>query len=153
MKSLHDLLNQPPRPTKPGAPHREIGALLQSDRGFPNGFWHAQDADGALDVMIISLGNLGLDSTMLPEPFVRAVVERHAGSLCTDEDEDLARRREIADAVLHVNSLLKKKHSPYRFFSFAEDMPGWESNEPVWMLLTEDERTTMIERNLVRKLD
>jgi len=151
--SVEDLLKQCPFPEKPGAPHRELGALLQAERGFPNGFWHAEDADGAFDVMLGCLEILGLDVKLLPETVVRAVVERQAGLLRSDEDEDLARRREIADAIAHVNNRLEENHSPYQFFSFAEDLPGWESDEPVWMLLTEDERILLLERNLVRKAD
>jgi hypothetical protein len=144
VKTIHDILN-----AKSG---RALEALLQSERGFPNGFWHAADAEGAFDVMGGALEVLGLDAAMLSEAYVRAVVERHAASARNDEDEDLARRREIAEVAAHLDVQLEGAKSPHRFFAFAEDLSGWESEEPVWMLLTEEERALLLGRNVVRAL-
>jgi hypothetical protein len=128
---------------------RDAGPRLQTDRGFPNGFWHPEDEEGAADVMLGCLRDLGLDSTVLPTSFIRTLVQRYGD----EPDEDRARRSQIADAIAHVNAALDAGASPYRLVAFAEDVPGWESEEPVVMLLTEAERTLLLAKGIARRAE
>ena len=68
------------------------------------------------------LADLGLDAALLPPSFV---------------DER--------------NALLTQRGSTHTFFPFAEDLVGWESDEPVWMLLTEEERRVLLEMGIARQ--
>ncbi len=49
-----------------------------------------------------------------------------------------------------MNAALERDASRYRLYGFAEDVAGWESDEPVIMLLTGSERGRLVESGVVR---
>ncbi len=134
------------------AQHREdpskLRAALQRHLGFPQGFWHPEDLDGALDVVRGCLADLGLDADLL----TAAVLEQTKGLLAnieTDEGEDAARRHQIGHVVRHVNSVLPEPPKA-RFRAFGDAEPGWESGEPVWLLVSAEQCGLLLESRIAR---
>jgi hypothetical protein len=42
--------------------------------------------------------------------------------------------------------------APRRFFKFAEDLPTWEFDEPVWLWLTQGQREQLLALGIVTPL-
>jgi len=128
-----------------------FGSFLAHERGFPGGFWHAGDQDGMLDVIGSRLKDLGLPDLLADEK-LRAELKR-LGDIqpgASDADEDQARRRQISCVAGRVNTVAGPTAGARRLYEFAEDIPGWESDEPVWLLLNADERARLLALGIVR---
>jgi hypothetical protein len=125
---------------------KALSSVLADERAFPQGFWHPDDLDGMSEVMRGCLEDLGIDPLMLSDEILCALADEHAGS----ENEDATRRHQIGKALSHVNAHLSERSSDYLFYAFAEDLPEWESEEPVWVLLSEEERTQLVARGIVQ---
>jgi hypothetical protein len=125
------------------------GDFLAHDRGFPAGFWHPDDEVACLDVMGGALKNLGAPD-VLSDPTFRAELQRavklHPPD---DEGEDKARRHQIALVAARVNAAAGPAASTRRLYQFAEDIPGWDAEEPVWLYLTADERARLLALGIV----
>jgi hypothetical protein len=109
---------------------------LAKERSFPAGFWHPEDADGLADVMRGCLADLGLAPDVVSDALIASLVEQFARL----DDEDAARRHQIGAALHVVNRALTGR----RFYAFAEGVPGWESDEPVWILLSPEEHALLV---------
>jgi hypothetical protein len=127
------------------AMRERLAPALQRARGFPQGFWHPEDESGAREVMSATLALLGMDARALP-PDVVAELAARFGSM---DDEDAARRHQIGSALRTVNAWLAASGDERRFRAFAEDVPGWESDEPVWLLLIPVERERLLDLGIV----
>ncbi len=153
MKPIEEILDEVRR-HKPGTPPPGMAERL-GPRAFPGGWWHANEDDSAFDVMSGALGDFGLDVNFyLTQEYVSQLVAEHAppeGDFA-DTSEDLARRRQIEACVAHINQKLVVQNSDLRFYAFEEDLPDWESNEPVILFLTMRERDVLVARGLVRPL-
>lgn len=130
-----------------------FGSFLSKERGFPGGFWHAGDEHGLLDVIGSRLAGLGLSSDLLSDE-LRAELRRLAESDpgVSDAGEDQARRRQIACVAARINTAAGPAASARRLYAFAEDIPGWEADEPVWLLLNADERARLLALGIVHPL-
>jgi hypothetical protein len=132
-----------------GAISREaFGLFLAEDRGFPGGFWHPEDDEGLLDVIGSRLEALGLAPNVLSDDDLRAELRRAAES----RPEDEARRLQIARIAARINEASGAAAGARRLHAFAEDIPGWEADEPVWLLLTADERSRLLALGVVHVL-
>lgn len=126
----------------PKAPHDAkklavFGTQVQGHRGFPQGFWHPEDLDDAIDTMRACLDDLEMDSA-----FVLAAqtdLANETASWLDEHDEDDARRLQITAVIAMANARLAASNAPHRFVEFEEPVAGWESDEPVWALVTGDE--------------
>lgn len=131
-----------------------FGSFLADERGFPGGFWHAQDEEGLQDVIGSRLADLGVPGDLLSDEKLRAELKR-LGTLdagTSDADEDKARRRQIACVAARVNAVAGPAAGARRLYGFAEGIPGWEADEPVWLLLNADERARLLALGIVRPL-
>jgi hypothetical protein len=136
----------------PRAYSREmIGLFLAADRGFPGGFWHPEDEEGLVGVMGSWLERNALPN-LLSDPKLTAelqrIAEAHPGG---DEEEDEARRMQVTCVAARVNETSGAKGTR-RLYEFAEDIQGWEADEPVWLFLTTDERTRLLALGIVHPL-
>src|SRR5262249_51669889 len=104
------------------------------------------DDEGLLDVIGSSLEALGLPPDVLSDDDLRAELRRAAESLPEDE----ARRAQIARIAARINEASGAAAGAKRLHTFAEDIPGWEADEPVWLLLTADERSRLLALGIVR---
>lgn len=120
---------------------------LAQTRAFPAGYWHAHDLESALDVMRACLDDFGIASALVPAGAIESHLEEHA-----DDREDTLRRDTIALALRDVNRALTDEGSSFGFFAFADNPPGFETDEPVWLLLTASERTTLLELGVLETL-
>ena len=145
MEPIETVLAKAAATGKPGSPPLEIGARLQSARGFPAGWWHADDLDGAHEVIAGCLTDLGVAPSLLSAAVLAGI------TIDPTADEDGRRRRQIAEAAGALNIALATAGSSYRFHQFADGVAGWESDEPVWLYLTDDERQLLLERGLLRE--
>jgi len=117
-----------------------LAPVLAKARAFPEGFWHPEDIESALEVMGERLVELGVEREVIPEAQLARLMEEHADDL----EEDALRRRQIGMTLQAANASLSRRGEPARFYAFAEDVPGYESDEPVWLLLTADERARLL---------
>jgi len=62
------------------------------------------------------------------------------------------RRGSIALVLGEVNRALTQAGESARFFQFADDVSGWETDEPVWLLLTDDERDQLVADGTLRSV-
>jgi len=129
------------------------GDFLANERGFPAGFWHPDDEHGLLDVMGNALKDLGVTAAVLSDETLRAEL-KHAVELHPrdDEGEDKARRLQIARVAARVNTAAGPAASARRLYQFAEDIPDWDAEEPVWLHLTADERARLLALGIVHPL-
>jgi len=127
----------------------KFGRFLAEDRGFPGGFWHPEDEEGLLDVVGSRLEGLGLPDVRSDDA-LRAELRELAES---DPDEEQARRRQIARVAARVNEAAGAAADARRLYAFAEDIPGWEADEPVWLLLTADERARLVALGIIVPLE
>ncbi len=123
-----------------------FGRALARDRGFPQGWWHGDDLESAVKVMEARLTELGLVAPLDLEDLRRAT----RGFVGVLEGEDLLRRHTIGHAAREANGFLAGMERPERLYAFADDVPGWELEEPVWLLLTTPERARLLEVGLLR---
>jgi hypothetical protein len=131
-----------------------FGRFLLSERGFPGGFWHPQDDGGLLDVVGGWMTEAGLPGDPMADEKLRAELKRIAESTAEPSDaaEDLARRRQIHCVAARVNSTVGPAAGARRLYQFAEDVPGWEPDEPVWLFLNADERARLLALGIVHPL-
>jgi hypothetical protein len=131
-----------------------LGGFLAVERGFPRGFWHPGDEEGLLDVIASRVADLGLPSDLLSDATLRSELQRIAESdpAESDADEDRARRRQIACVAARINAAAGPAMGARRLYAFAEDIPGWEPDEPVWLLLNADERARLLALGILTPL-
>jgi len=131
-----------------------FGRFLLSERGFPGGFWHPDDDDGLLDVFSDWMTQAGLPGDLMADEKLRAELKRLAESMAEPSDaaEDQARRRQIHCVAARVNSTVGPVAAARRLYQFAEDVPGWEPDEPVWLFLNADERARLLALGIVHPL-
>jgi hypothetical protein len=131
-----------------------FGRFLLSARGFPGGFWHPQDDDGLLNVLGGWMTDAGLPGDLMADEKLRAELKRLAESMAEPSDaaEDQARRRQIHCVAARVNSTVGPAAGARRLYQFAEDVPGWEPDEPVWLFLNADERARLLALGIVHPL-
>lgn len=132
-------------------PARYVTTLLELS--FPQAVWHVEDDVALESILVAVLGQLGA-ADYLPGPdFYRRLVEEVAvDAEFAPEDDDpeeyLARREQIAGLMSRINDALAPQ-CDRRFYQFAEDLPGWEADEPVWLFLTEKQRERLLELGVV----
>ena len=62
-----------------------------------------------------------------------------------------SRRRQLSCVAGRVNTAAGPTVGARRLYEFVEDIPGWESDEPVWLLLLNaDERARLLALGIVR---
>jgi hypothetical protein len=147
LEPLDALLARASLPLKPlSAPLRpRVLPVLARARAFPEGFWHPEDVESGLEVMEARLEELGIDPEVLRD--LPAAADG-AGDVTEDEE----RRHAIGRALRHVNAALASGGRPERFHAFADEgLVGWESDEPVWLLLTAEERARVLEGGLLEE--
>ena len=115
-----------------------IGVAVQQARGFPQGFWHPEELDDAIDIMRACLDDLGLDSAFVEG--ARAELAAATTAWLEEHDEEDARRLQITAVMAMANARLQAVASPLAFVEFDEPVAGWEADEPVWVLARADER-------------
>jgi hypothetical protein len=130
----------------PGDDPTELRAALQTNLGFPGGFWHPEEP-AALDVMRGCLEDLELNADLITLPMVLETIEA-LPDIKSDEDEDAARRDQIGTILRQINPTIAETDGR-RFRAFNNTEPGWESDEPVWLLLTEAQRQALLEAAVV----
>jgi len=134
----------------PTAISREAcGNFLAHERAFPAGFWHPEDEAGLLAVMTDALKDLGAPDVLSDQALraeLRRAVESHP------DDENKARRVQISRVAARINGTVGPAASARRLYAFAEDIPGWEAGEPVWLHLTADERARLLALGIVLPL-
>jgi len=137
----------------PGAISREAcGDFLANDRGFPAGFWHPEDEVACLEVMGDTLKQLGAPD-VLSDPALRAELQRVVKLYSLDDEgEDKARRHQIALVAARVNATVGPAASARRLYQFAEDIPHWDADEPVWLHLSTEERARLLALGIVHPL-
>lgn len=113
---------------------------IAGERAFPEGWWHGDDLDSALEVMMDRFTDLGLVSP-LDRADLAKVAKDHSSFI---EGEDAVRRHVVGRAVREANGFLTGMGRAERFYAFASDVPGWDPNEPVWLLLTAPERELLL---------
>ena len=127
---------------------------------FPGGFWHTEALEDLVDVVVASFADLDLD---LDEAWLQTL-DLDVEPLMGPEDyetgpgsEAWARKHQIARICVAANEAIEAIEvigvigGSRRFYAFAEDLPGWEFDEPVWLLLTEDERQRLLSLGIVRE--
>ncbi len=130
---------------------RYVTTLLELS--FPQAVWHVEDDTALESILVAVLGQLGA-ADYLPGPdFYRRLVEEVAvDDEFEPEDYDpqeyLARRKQIVGLMRRLNDALPPE-CDRRFYQFAEDLPGWEFDEPVWLYLTEEQRERLLELDIV----
>jgi len=87
------------------------------------------------------------DRHRVPDRAARGGVE-----IANDDDEDAVRRGSIALVLGEVNRALTQAGESAPFFQFADDVSGWETDEPVWLLLTDDERDQLVADGTLRSV-
>ena len=92
---------------------------------------------------------LGLASDLLFDEKLGAELQ---GAVHSHPDEEAARRLQIARVAACLNAVAGAADGARRLYAFAEDIPGWEAHEPVWLLLTADERARLLALGIVRPL-
>ncbi len=127
----------PPLPT----PSAQFVEQLANARAFPGGWWHATDIESAISVMSSRLEELGVEVAF---PVASLEAQLSLAEVASDDDENVLRRASIRLVLGEINRALTDAGGAARFFQFAEDVPGWESDEPVWLLLTSDERDQLV---------
>lgn len=115
-----------------------IGAAVQQARGFPQGFWHPEDLEDAIDTMRACLDDLELESAFVET--ARAELAAATTQWLEEHDEEDARRLQITAVMAMANARLSAVASPLAFIEFDEPVPGWERDEPVWVLASAEER-------------
>ncbi len=118
---------------------------------FPQGFWHVEATDDLERMLDLSFEDLNLD---LPEGFVARLlpsldVEEY---VTKDSDEQPARIEQLKRIVAAVNASLPEDE-PRRIEQFAEDLPWWEHQEPVYVLLTPDLRDRLVSAGVLTPLE
>jgi hypothetical protein len=131
-----------------------FGRFLLRERGFPGGFWHPDDEDGLLEVFGDWMTEAGLPGGLLADEKFRAELKRIAESTAEPSDaaEDQARRRQIHCVAARVNSTVGPAAGARRLYQFAENVPGWEPDEPVWLFLNAEERARLLALGIVHPL-
>lgn len=131
-----------------------FGRFLLSEHGFPGGFWHPEEDDGLLNVFGGWMTDAGLPGDLMADEKLRAELKRIAESMAEPSDaaEDQARRRQIHCVAARVNSTVGPAAGARRLYQFAEDLPGWEPDEPVWLFLNADERARLLALGIVHPL-
>jgi hypothetical protein len=131
-----------------------FGHFLLNERGFPCGFWHPDDDDGLLNVFGGWIADAGLPDELMADEKLRAELRRIAESMAepTDAAEDEARRRQVRCVAERVNSMVGPGAGARRLYQFADDLPGWEPDEPVWLFLNADERARLVALGIVHPL-
>jgi len=117
---------------------------------FPQGFWHTEAIDDLVDLVSDTFEELGIE---LDEAWVRGL-ELDVEPLYGPEDyetgpgsEAWARKEQVERICVAANAVLD---GPRRFYQFAEDVPGWEFDEAVWLFLDASERERLLELDIVR---
>jgi hypothetical protein len=123
----------------------QVGVFLETERAFPRGYWHPEDFEALKGVVRGCLDDMGVGADAVPDILLRAVIDDFAA----ERDEVVARRHQIGALAMHVNEVLAARESPYRLYAFARDLPGWESQEPVWLLLSADERKALMRMDVI----
>jgi len=131
-----------------------FGRFLLNERGFPGGFWHPDEDDGLLNVFGGWITDAGLPGELMADGKLRAELKRIAESMAepTDAAEDEARRRQVHCVAARVNWMVGPGAGARRLYQFAEDLPGWEPDEPVWLFLNADERARLLALGIVHPL-
>ena len=113
---------------------------------FPQAFWHVGEDDEVELIVNDVFAQLGLS---LSANFLQRV-DLDVAMLLGPEDyetgpgsEAWARREQIRRICAAANELLQDQ--PRQFYQFAEELPGWEWDEPVWLLLSKEERRKLLE--------
>lgn len=117
---------------------------------FPRGYWHSEVHEDLVELAEDTFHELGVD---LP-PDLLASVDLEVETLSGPEDyetgpgsDSWARREQIRRICSAANAVLSGDR---RFYAFAEDLPEWAFDEPVWLLLSAEERDRMLELGVVR---
>lgn len=113
---------------------------IADERGFPEGWWHGDDLESALAVMVDRFTDLGLVAPLDRKDLAKAAAE-HVSMV---EGEDTVRRHVIGHAVREANGFLTGMGRAEHFYAFAPDAPGWDASEPMWLLLTASERELLL---------
>jgi hypothetical protein len=146
LKTYEELLSA----HAPGDDPAELRAALQINLGFPGGFWHPEEP-AALDVMRGCLEDLALNAELISLPMVLETIEA-LPDIRSDEEEDAARRDQIAAILRQITPAIAEADGRC-FCAFGNTEPGWESDEPVWLLLTDAQRQALLEATIVSALD
>lgn len=113
---------------------------LVRERAFPDGWWHGDDLESAVRVMQGRFADLGLVAPLDLKDLQRTA----QGHVVQLEGEDVLRRHLIGHVVREANGFLAGLERAHRFYAFASNLPNWNPAEPVWLLLTADERTQLL---------
>jgi hypothetical protein len=121
-----------------------------AELSFPQGFWHVEAHEDLVEVVKDVFADLEVD---LPTDFLDTV-DLDVEVLMGPEDyetgpgsESYARREQIRRICNAANEALPS--SGRRFCEFAEDLPEWEFDEPVWLLLSSEERRQLVDLEIV----
>ncbi len=114
---------------------KAIAGELSKSRALTQAWWHADDAEQAIECLTQDLASHGLSL----EAELRSVIEaRHEQAL--EEDEDEARRHQLGLAAVIANAAFARAGGSRRFRCFLVHGPlEWESDEPPWVLVEEGE--------------
>ena len=129
----------------PGA-YRELLATL----AFPQGFWHTEALDDLVEVVVDAFEALGVG---LDGAWVQSL-DLDVEAMYGPEDyetgpgsEAWARKEQIERLCVAANAVLEGSR---RFHRFAEDLPDWAFDEPVWLYLDEGEREALLRLGVLR---
>ena len=115
-----------------------LGAAVQQVRGFPQGYWHPEALEDAIDTMRACLDDLEVESEFVQK--AKAELATATTEWLEEHDEEDARRLQITAVMAMANARLLAVASPLAFVEFDEPVPGWEADEPVWVLVSAQER-------------
>lgn len=134
-----DLRSGRASPTQLAAILPALGAA----RGFPEGSWSPDDLPRATAAMDERLRTMGLE-ILSAEDIHRAL----QGLRETEPGAD--RRRQIQHVLSKANRRLERASDTRRFRAYAEDLPGWDPDEPAWLLCEEAEHRMLVDMDVLR---
>jgi hypothetical protein len=121
---------------------------------FPQTYWYTEEIEPLRTIVCDAMTALSLT---LPDAFSRELdlkVETDSGPEDYETgpgSEAWGRREQIARIVAAVNAALPATE-PRRFYTFAEDLPGWTEDEPVCVLLNPAQRDSLLRLGVVRSI-
>jgi hypothetical protein len=116
---------------------------LGAARGFPEGSWSPDDLPRATSTMHERFQSMGLE-LLKAEDIHRVLEELRSAEPSAD------RRRQIGQVLQRANRQLERASDPRRFRAYAEDLPGWDPDEPAWLLCDEAEHRMLTDMDLLR---
>lgn len=125
-----------------------LGAL-----SFPQGFWHPEALDELEPLLEDTFEQLGVKRELSRDFLPRLMAELQAALRepvsYEQAEEDTERLDQIERCMRAVNSDLDRVErqpgaASKRFYCFQEDLPGWDTDEPVWLYLSAQQAERLV---------